>query len=149
MEKIVCTITIEVDEPTKHIDVHMDFDNEEMPHEWELMSLAQKIAATFQLSAEVVTKSVLENEEERRESAHSGPKYPTRCRIVDPEGEKVFENETHEAIALQNPSKAVPKLGRTGMAHLQPDGVNVRIELDDGSELMGYECWWEPIFDVN
>lgn len=80
---------------------------------------------------------------------HESIQYPCRCRITDPEGEVVAEDATHEAIALANPSVAVPKLGRTGWAHKEPDGVNVRIKLDDGSELMGYECWWEPIADTN
>lgn len=79
----------------------------------------------------------------------SGPKYPCRCRITDPEGEQVADTETHRVYAAQAPSVSIPKIGRTGWANLEPDGLNVRIKLDDGSELMGYECWWEPIADTN
>jgi hypothetical protein len=74
-------------------------------------------------------------------------KYPTRCRIIDPTGEEV---ETEAGTLMLNaPDVSKPKLGRHGTAFLEPDGMNVRIELDDGSTLMGYECWWEPIADTN
>lgn len=81
------------------------------------------------------------------QTAQSGPKYPCRCRIIDPEGEEVY-NDGENTLVAKTPDVSVPKLGRHGTAYLEPDG-NVRIKLDDGSELMGYECWWEPIADVN
>lgn len=72
-------------------------------------------------------------------------KYPCRCRIIDPEGEeRAVEGGT---VILKTPEVSKPKLGRTGTAH--KEGHTVRIELDDGGVLMGYECWWEPIADTN
>lgn len=71
--------------------------------------------------------------------------YPCRCRIVDPTGDE-REVEGHTFV-LNAPEVSKPKTGRLGWAH--KEGLTVRIKLDDGSELMGYECWWEPISDLN
>ena len=72
-----------------------------------------------------------------------GPKYPCRCRIIDADGQEI---ETPDGtLVCATPDVSRPKIDKTGTAYLEPDGINVRIKLDDGSELMGYECWWEPI----
>lgn len=66
-------------------------------------------------------------------------KYPTRCRIVDAEGKEVFPS-----VIAKTPDVSKPHIGKEGLAEIV-DEVIVRITLDDGSVLMGYECWWEPI----
>jgi len=73
--------------------------------------------------------------------------YPTRCRIVDPDCEVVKTAEGEFALVAPDVSK--PHERKTGTAYLCDDGRNVRIELDDGTTLMDYECWWEPISDAN
>lgn len=77
------------------------------------------------------------------EKPDAGPKYPCRCRIIDAEGQQIDTPEG--TFACKTPDVSRPKIDKTGTAYLEPDGINVRIKLDDGSELMGYECWWEPI----
>jgi hypothetical protein len=66
-------------------------------------------------------------------------KYPTRCRIVDVEGEEVASG-----IIAKTPDISKPHIGKEGLAERISD-LTVRIVLDDGTILMGYECWWEPI----
>ena len=63
--------------------------------------------------------------------------YPTRCRIVDVTGE-----EWH-GIQIRTPDESRPHIGKEGVAALDRRG-DVRVTLDDGTVLMGYECWWEP-----
>lgn len=64
-------------------------------------------------------------------------KYPTRCRIVDVNG------QTFHGIKIRTPDKSYPHLGKYGLAELE-DGL-VKITLDDGNIIYGYECWWIPI----
>lgn len=66
-------------------------------------------------------------------------KYPTRCRVIDAEGEEVFPG-----IVAKTPDVSKPHIGKEGLAERINEG-NIRITLDDGSILMGYECWWEHI----
>ncbi len=65
-------------------------------------------------------------------------KYPTRCRILDVTGE-VFR----PGIERRTPEVSKPHIGKEGLA--EEVGDNVRITLDDGATLWGYECWWEPV----
>ena len=65
-------------------------------------------------------------------------KYPTRCMIVDPHGAPVL------GFTTSTPAKSVPHLGQRGTAELKPPD-DVRITLDDGTILWGYECWWVAI----
>ncbi len=64
--------------------------------------------------------------------------YPTRCRIIDVDG------GVWHGIGLRTPAESRPHIGKEGMATLDGRG-GVRVTLDDGSVLMGEECWWEPI----
>lgn len=65
-------------------------------------------------------------------------KYPTRCKIIDVSGKEIFPG-----IFAQTPEASRPHIGKLGLA--EKEGPDVRIILDDGNILMGYECWWEPI----
>ena len=58
-------------------------------------------------------------------------KYPVRCRIVDLTGSLAPGNKPH--------------IGKEGLA--EEIDENVRITLDDGTILWGYDCWWEVIKD--
>ena len=64
-------------------------------------------------------------------------KYPVRCEILDVTGQEVFPG-----IEGRTPDESKPHIGKRGLA--EEIGYNVRITLDDGSILWGYECWWKP-----
>ncbi|KKM20802.1 hypothetical protein LCGC14_1641800 [marine sediment metagenome] len=64
--------------------------------------------------------------------------YPTRCRIIDVDG------GIWHGIGMRTPDESRPHIGKEGTATLDGQG-GVRVTLDDGSVLMGEECWWEPI----
>jgi len=65
--------------------------------------------------------------------------YPVRCQIVDVAGQEVFPG-----IVGKTPDISKPHVGEYGLAEKLPDG-NVKITLDNGDVLMGYECWWQPV----
>jgi hypothetical protein len=65
-------------------------------------------------------------------------KYPTRCKIIDVTGQTMGEH------TLNTPETSHPHIGKEGKAWKGSDGA-VRIRLDDGNILMGYECWWTPL----
>jgi len=65
-------------------------------------------------------------------------KYPVRCRIMDVTGQEVFPG-----IIGNTPDISKPHIGKSGLAEKLDDG-NVRITLDDGNIIFGYDCWWEP-----
>lgn len=65
-------------------------------------------------------------------------KYPTRCRIVDVDG------ETWQGLSIATPEESRPHVGKEGVAELL-DPLTVRITLDDGNIIYGYECWWDSI----
>ena len=67
-------------------------------------------------------------------------KYPTRCIIVDAEGTRIEGSD----LIRKTPDVSKPYIGETGMAIKTKDG-NVKITLDCGKILMGYECWWTPL----
>lgn len=64
-----------------------------------------------------------------------------RCRIVD------ATKGTFCGTPMANPPESVPHIGKEG--NVRPyvaDGKDtVKITLDDGTTLFGYECWWEMI----
>jgi len=64
--------------------------------------------------------------------------YPTRCRIIDVTGIEVFPGKLGNT-----PDESKPHIGKEGLAERVDDGV--RVTLDDGTIIMGYSCWWEPI----
>lgn len=66
--------------------------------------------------------------------------YPTRCQIIDV-SDVAFR---FHGWKMATPDASKPHIGKQGTAH--EDSKNgVRIKLDDGSELYGYECWWVPL----
>jgi hypothetical protein len=62
-------------------------------------------------------------------------KYPKRAKIVDISGMEVLPN-----VIGNTPKISKPHIGKEGLAELVDD--NIRITLDDGNVLWGYECWW-------
>ena len=81
----------------------------------------------------------------RRRETHAAliaSEYPTRCRIVDATGQEVLPG-----VMGQTPDESKPHIGKEGLAELTADRLNVRITLDDGTILMGYDCWWVPILE--
>jgi len=67
--------------------------------------------------------------------------YPTRCRIIDAEGHKPFEGSS---LMASTPEESVPHIGKEGIAEREDDWM-VKITLDDGHIIYGYECWWMPL----
>lgn len=65
--------------------------------------------------------------------------YPTRCRIIDVTGQEVLPG-----IEGKTPAISKRHVGKEGLAELMKD-ENVRITLDDGNIIYGYDCWWEPL----
>ena len=65
--------------------------------------------------------------------------YPTRCGIIDVTGIEVFP-----CVLGKTPDVSRPHIGKQGLAE-KVDGSSVKITLDDGTIIYGYECWWEPI----
>ena len=65
-------------------------------------------------------------------------KYPVRCQIVDVTGKKIFPG-----VEGNTPEVSKPHVGKKGLAEM----VNgqVRIMLDDGTVIWGYECWWKHL----
>ena len=69
--------------------------------------------------------------------------YPTRCRILDVTGEEVLPG-----VEGRTPDESKPHIGQEGLAELVDDWT-VKVTLDDGGVLMGYESWWEPLAPKN
>lgn len=67
--------------------------------------------------------------------------YPTRCEIIDVTGVEVFPD-----VMGNTPDISKPHVGEFGLAE-KIDDLTVKITLDSGVVLMGYECWWRPIRD--
>jgi hypothetical protein len=63
--------------------------------------------------------------------------YPTRCQIID-----VFDVVMCN-FQLKTPKGSKLHIGKYGLAE-EIDG-EVKITLDDGKILYGYEFWWIPI----
>ncbi len=68
--------------------------------------------------------------------------YPVRCRIVDVVGQEVLPG-----IEGNTPEESKPHIGKMGLAELV--GEDVRITLDGGAILWGYECWWVRTYEEN
>lgn len=64
--------------------------------------------------------------------------YPVRCRIVDVDGELFYPG-----LVKCTPEESVPHIGKEGLA--EEVGQDVRITLDDGIVLWGWQCWWVPL----
>ena len=69
-----------------------------------------------------------------------------RCKIIDVEG------QSYRGCVLHTPEISYPHINKLGYAkevYLDVEGFEdiptVKITLDDGNILMGYECWWEPV----
>jgi len=65
-------------------------------------------------------------------------KYPTRCKIVEiPNGSIIG------GLIVYTPKISKPHIGKYGLA----EEINnyVKITLDDGNIIYGYQCWWIPI----
>lgn len=63
-------------------------------------------------------------------------------RILDVDGV-----EMHNMV-LATPEVSKPHVGKEGeIVGEDPDWGSPLIRLDDGTELYGYECWWEPVSD--
>jgi hypothetical protein len=74
--------------------------------------------------------------------------YPVRCRIVDVTGQEVVPGFVRHTPEVSRPH--VGKLGWAEKIKAPPDAHSlidyiIRITLDDGTILYGYECWWEPV----
>jgi len=73
--------------------------------------------------------------------------YPTRCLIVDVDGMPApglpTLTERWPGLTLRTPEASRPHVGKEGLAELESDSV--RITLDDGTVLHGWECWWVPL----
>jgi hypothetical protein len=67
--------------------------------------------------------------------------YPVRCRVVDVTG-AVMDVEGG-SLGLRTPDVSKPYIGRKGLA--EEVGEDVRITLDGGEVLWGWECWWVPL----
>jgi hypothetical protein len=65
---------------------------------------------------------------------------PVRCIIVDVDLDPF---EVVPGLLATTPDISRPHIGKLGIA--EKDGINTKITLDDGTILMGYECWWEPV----
>ena len=65
-------------------------------------------------------------------------KYPCRCKIIDISGELLAPG-----IVAATPDISKQHIGKLGLAESVDEYV--RITLDDGNIIYGYECWWTPI----
>lgn len=81
-----------------------------------------------------------------------GTTYPTRARIVDVTGEYLPGTD----IGIATPFDSKPHVGKEGLAELvtgvfedAPAYEAVRITLDDGTVLWGWECWWDSIDEAS
>ena len=64
--------------------------------------------------------------------------YPIKCKIIDVDGKEVFPG-----LMGKTPEISKDHIGKEGMAE-KFEGT-VKITLNDGNVLYGYDCWWEPI----
>lgn len=67
-----------------------------------------------------------------------------RCVIVDPKGTPI----PGSPFVAVSPPASLPHIGKFGWAELYDDNHQVRITLDDGTVIMGSDCWWEQVRTV-
>lgn len=65
--------------------------------------------------------------------------YPVRCVILDIAGESIGLDDF--GVVAATPEVSKKHIGKHGIAEIE-DEWTVKITLDDGSILYGYECWW-------
>jgi hypothetical protein len=68
-------------------------------------------------------------------------RYPVRCIIIDADGMSLSDGD-FSAIA-KTPDESKPHIGKHGLAE-EITPWDVKITLDDGNIIHGYECWWIP-----
>ena len=88
-----------------------------------------------------MTKALPAVEQDQRSSSEGISLYPTRARIIDVSG------EIWQGLAIATPPESRPYIGEEGWAEmLDPtDPFSVRITLDSGAVLWGWQCWWEAL----
>jgi hypothetical protein len=65
-----------------------------------------------------------------------------RCKVIDPRYAE-YPGYSHKFVA---PRKSLPHIDKLGYAERGNDNV-IKITLDDGNILYGYECWWEEVVE--
>ena len=66
-----------------------------------------------------------------------------RCKIVDIAGQELLPG-----IIAKTPPQSRAHIGKLGtVIDEEYEGWTVKILLDDGNVLCGYDCWWEEIDD--
>lgn len=73
-----------------------------------------------------------------------------RVRVVSALGQEVIPGT---GLLAADPAAAKPHFGKEGWCDMdavpfpdtEPDYTNPRIELDDGSVIWGYQCWWQQL----
>lgn len=63
--------------------------------------------------------------------------YPVRAVVIDADG-MPFHGWT-----ARTPDVSRPHIGKQGLA--EKVRGDVRLTLDDGTVLWGWECWWKPV----
>ena len=64
-----------------------------------------------------------------------------RVRILDVSGRKAVVAGVE--LDLATPEGSKPHVNKEGV--IVSDEGSPEIKLDDGTYIMGYECWWEPV----
>ena len=75
------------------------------------------------------------------------PRFPLHVRIIDPRNHPYAQG-----YRMTAPPASVPHLGKSGLIRSSwKPGDSPKIELEDGTVLYGYECWWveEPSQPAN
>ncbi len=71
--------------------------------------------------------------------------YPTRCEIVDVTGMNK-EIIPGTGVIARTPDTSKSHIGKQGVAEkIDGNFGGVKITLDDGTVLLGSECWWKSI----
>lgn len=75
-------------------------------------------------------------------------RYPVRCIIIDAEGMPLSENTDDGNgniihMVARTPDESKPHIGKHGLAE-EITPWDIKITLDDGNIIHGYECWWIP-----
>ena len=74
----------------------------------------------------------------------NGKEYPNCNLCYEPEDINwPARVEVIPGVMGRTPTVSKPHIGKYGL--IEEDGDTVKITLDDGTILRGYECWWKPI----